>query len=367
VEKDLKRISLSRRGFLAAGMLAPLIPPWPGASSADPGRSFRVHAWERDRRNPVLRPGPESFDAFCCMNPFVIRRDDAYWMYYAGGDAQGVRRICLATAPVDAIDRWTKRGPILEPGGNGAFDETWCVLPCVHRINGRWHLYYTGRSADTAAGLQAFRGIGLAVSSDLTHWEKTASEPILEGDGFEQWPDNRGIAGGGRILDVPQPDGRALYRMYYTLSTGTPSPDLRVDQSKRAVVAHSWNGLDWFDKRVVLEPRSDADYEDVATIALNVWKTNIGFRALYSAIGTRFRAYAICEARSRDGLVWDRGAPGDNLALPPSGDGWESQMTAYPNVVHEPGRLRLFYCGNNFGATGIGTATADATSSGGSG
>ena len=49
----------------------------------------------------------------------------------------------------------------------------------------------------------------------------------------------------------------------------------------------------------------------------------------------------------------------DPLALPPCGDGWEKQMTEYPNVVEEHGRLRLFYCGNGYGATGIGTALAD--------
>ncbi|MEO6908800.1 MAG: hypothetical protein ABI210_13020 [Abditibacteriaceae bacterium] len=30
---------------------------------------------------------------------------------------------------------------------------------------------------------------------------------------------------------------------------------------------------------------------------------------------------------------------------------WESQMTTYPNVIEEDGKLRLFYCGNGYGAT----------------
>jgi hypothetical protein len=34
-------------------------------------------------------------------------------------------------------------------------------------------------------------------------------------------------------------------------------------------------------------------------------------------------------------------------------------MTEYPNVIEEDGRLRLFYCGNGYGRTGIGTATAE--------
>ena len=81
--------------------------------------------------------------------------------------------------------------------------------------------------------------------------------------------------------------------------------------------------------------------------------------AIYAGIGTRFGAYSICEAVSDDGLNWERGQPGENLALAPAGTGWESKMTEYPNVIEENGKLRLFYCGNGYGTTGIGTALAD--------
>lgn len=293
------------------------------------------------------------------MNPFVLRRDDAYWLFYAGGDEGGNRRICLATAPVSDVANWTRHGVVLERGMPGNFDEYWCVLPCVHRIGNRWHMYYTGRNARKDLGLQAFSGIGLAVSDDLRTWERHSDEPVLRGDGFPEWEGNCGIAGGARILEIPQPDGRTLYRMYYTLATGTPSKDLLVDQEKHAVIAHSYDGITWSDRRVILSPRRDADYENAAVIALNVWPVASGYRAIYAGIGTRFGAYSICEAASRDGLNWERGKPDENLAIAPSGDGWESGMVEYPNVIEENGRLRLFYCGNGYGATGIGTAIAE--------
>lgn len=333
-----------------AGRAAPA-----GEQEAEP---FRVHAWERDARNPVLPPGGGAFDAGCCMNPHVLRVGDEYYMYYAGADKSGGRRICLAIAPVSDVTKWRRLGPLFERGGKDAFDETWCVLPCVHRIGGTWHLYFTGRSA-REGGLQAFWGMGLATSDDMLHWKKHSDQPVLTGDGFPEWPENKGIAGGGRILEIPQPDGRVLYRMHYTLPTGRTSRSLLVDQAKQSVIAHSYDGLTWFDKRVVLRPRLDASYENAATIALNVWKTRTRWRAIYAGIGTRFGAYSICEAASDDGLNWVRGRPGENLALPPSGTGWESKMTEYPNVIEENGRLRLFYCGNGYGVTGIGTAVAD--------
>ena len=351
----------SRRAFLGqtaalAGLSAFNLPRATAAERAT--APFRVHAWQRDARNPIFPPGGGTFDVGRCMNPFVVTHEGEYWLFYAGADAKRNHRICLATCPVDNLAAWKRHGPLLDLGGKDSFDEMWCVLPCVQRFGGRWHLYYTGR-ARVGAGLQAFHGIGLATSEDLRHWKKFSPEPVLLGDGFADWPENRGIAGGGPIFALPQPDGSTRYRMYYTLATGTPSKDLLVDQAKQAVVAHSTDGLKWTDRRVVLRPRREADYENAATIALNPWKTADGWRALYAGIGTKFGAYAICEATSEDGLTWHRGAPGENLSLAPGKAAWENQMVEYPHVVREGAKLRLFYCGNGYGTTGIGTAVAE--------
>lgn len=315
-----------------------------------------THQWQRDARNPIFPPSDNWFDCSACMNPFVLRVSDDYYLFYAGGDKDHGRRICLAIASVDDITQWKRLGPILELGKAGNFDEFWNVLPCVHFINGRWHLYYTGRKRGNN-GLQDFCGMGLAQSDDLIHWKRYSDESVLSGDGFAQWPDNKAIAGGGRIIEI-EANSEKLYRMHYTLPCGTPNPDRRIDQEKHSAIVHSRDGINWFDKRIILSPRAASTYEDCATIALNVWKTPKQWRVVYAAIGTRFAAYSICEAVSEDGLNWHRGEPEENLVLPPQGDGWESQMTAYPNVVEEDGKLRLFYCGNGYGATGIGTAVA---------
>lgn len=328
----------------------------PARSGLD-AQPFCIHRWRKNKRNPIFPP-KEDYDVKRCMNPFVIRQDGHYWLFYGGKDWHGAHRVCLAIAPEGDVTKWERLGPLFERGAPGSFDELWCVLPCVHRIGRKWHLYYTGRGKH-GAGLQSFRGIGLVVSDDLLHWERLQVEPVLKGAGFSQWPENHGIAGGGRIIEMPRKDGRILYRMFYTLATGHPSSDRRIDQAKQSVIADSWDGIEWFDKRVVLEPRASASYENCATIALNVWPVETGWRAIYAGIGTRFSAYSICEATSLDGLAWHRGTPNENLAIPPTGTGWESEMTAYPNVIEENGLLRLFYCGNGYGATGIGTALAE--------
>jgi predicted GH43/DUF377 family glycosyl hydrolase len=130
------------------------------------------YRWRRDPGNPVLPVAPDSpYERTRCMTPFVVKGAGEYRLYYSGGDAKGRQRICLATASVETPSRLTRHGAILDLGAAGSFDAFWCVLPCVHRIGGKWHLYYSGHEG-TRLGLQSFPGIGLAVSDDGLRFER---------------------------------------------------------------------------------------------------------------------------------------------------------------------------------------------------
>ena len=321
---------------------------------------LRRFDWRRDPQNPVLPPQPGgAYDSTRCMNPFALRAGDEYRLYYSGGDAQGHQRICLATAPVDDPNAFTRHGPILDLGAPGEFDSRWCVLPCVHRIAGKWHLYYSGHEG-TDLGLQSFPGIGLAVSEDGVHFQKQSAAPVVTGDQTREVPHNRGVAGGGTIVEDEQRDGSTSYRMYYTLAVGTKNADVRIDQEKHCAVCHSRDGIHWSDHRLILSPRRDVGNEDIAVAAPFAWRDSGRFRMLYCGIGTRWGFYSISEAVSDDGYAWHRGHADGNLSLTPDPhSSWEAQMVEYPSVVAEENRLRLFYCGNGYGSTGIGTAVAD--------
>ena len=113
----------------------------------------------------------------------------------------------------------------MDVGGAESFDARWCVLPCVHRIGTKWHLYYSGHEG-TDLGLQSFPGIGLALSIDGLHFQRHSSEPVITGDQTEEFPNNRGLAGGGTILEDFLSDGTVCYRMYYTVAVGEKSADM---------------------------------------------------------------------------------------------------------------------------------------------
>jgi|GEM_PF-234258 len=315
--------------------------------------------WIRDEGNPILPPGrPGSFDSSCCMNPYVVTVGDELYLYYAGGDDQGRKRICLATTSSDDPTHWVRHGPVLELGEPGSFDAFWCVLPNVAQVGpDRWHLYYSGNSG-VGEGLSAFPGIGLAISADGRHWQKHPGNPILSPTGKDGDPDAVGM-GGGSVMQAQLPDGTTEWRMYYT-ACPTLGDDLFLDQQKRVCLAVSQDGVRWQRRGAVMFRDPDRDYENVAVATPIVEQSGDGlYRMWFSAIGTRWGAYSLGYAESDDGIDWRRGGHyGDDMQLGPIGDSWERQMVEYPYVIPDDGRLRLFYCGNGYGATGIGTAVS---------
>ena len=314
--------------------------------------------WIRDAGNPVLPPSEGEFDATRCMNPWIVREQDQYRLFYSGGGKDGKQKIGLATAAVHDLTNWTRTGPLFETGAPGSFDAQWCVLPHVVRMDDdRWHLYYTG-NAGSGSGLSAFPGMGLATSGDGITWTRQGDHPVLARSGEHGDPDAIGVAGGSVLL-VPQGDGSLQWRFYYTgcPTTGTPHA---LNQQKTICLAVSADGIEWTKQGAVMLRDPDRDYEDIGVAGPVVHLESDGmFRMWYSAIGTRHGFYSICYAESEDGIHWRRGVQsGDNLQLSPTGTGWEQQMVEYPTIIREGDHLRMFYCGNGYGRTGIGTAVS---------
>ena len=314
--------------------------------------------WIRDSANPVLPPLKEQVqESSCCMNPFAVRMEDTYRLYYAGADDDGHRRICLATAPIDQPAVWTRHGVVLDRGEDGDFDFNWTVLPHVVKFPDRWHLYYTG-NCGKGTGLAQFPGIGLAFSDDGISFTKYDQNPIIAPSHVEGDPDARGMAGGS-VIHVRLPGDLTEWRFYYT-GCPTLGEDVFLDQQKVVCYAVSQDGIQWEKRGAVLFRNSKRDYVNIAAAGPVVLQEADGsYRMFYSAIGTRWGYYSICYAESEDGIHWSSGnGYGDDLTLGPTGKSWEWQMVAYPSVIQEENRLRLFYCGNGYGETGIGTAVS---------
>jgi hypothetical protein len=80
------------------------------------------------------------------------------------------------------------------------------------------------------------------------------------------------------------------------------------------------------------------------------------FRMHYSWRGDG-TGYRVGYAESSDGAHWRRAD--DGAGPQPAGEGWDSEMIAYPQVFAHDGQTYMLYCGNGFSAAGFGLAVLE--------
>lgn len=324
-------------------------------------------AWVRSQQ-PVIR-ADGVFAETITMNPKAVIENDTIYLFYVGDDKSGRRHIRLATASVKEPENFTYQGIVVETGQQqGCFDYAWTVLPVVIKIrDGLYYMIYSGNSG-RGQGLSCFPGLGAAWSKDLIHWEKYEGNPVMPLEDIESGERVVGIAGGA-LLKEDLPDGGYLLHLYYTggLSLGD---NVFLDQQKACFHAVSTDGIHWKRLGCVRRRTTALDYENIASTAGPVLRDADGmYRCWYSSIGTRWGVYSITYAESEDGVKWNRGVRyGENLALGPESrdvdelhfrqNRWQDQSVSYPEVIREGEGLRMYYCGNEYGVGGIGTAVS---------
>jgi predicted GH43/DUF377 family glycosyl hydrolase len=129
-------------------------------------RSWDARSWRKEPK-PVLDYGPyASWDERAVADPYVIRIEPYFYMYYLGQDRARRQRLGIARSG-DGI-QWEKlrSSPVLELGGPGAFDENGLGEPAVWQSHGFYWMLYTGRD------IRENRRLGLARSSDGVRWRK---------------------------------------------------------------------------------------------------------------------------------------------------------------------------------------------------
>lgn len=324
-------------------------------------------SWVREQRPIIYADGV--FAQTITMNPWALVEGDTVYLFYAGDDASGRRQIRLATAPVSDPTAFSFQGVVIRNGEKGSFDYAWCVLPHVVKIkDGLYIMVYSGNRG-YGHGLSQFPGLGIAWSEDLRNWKKYEGNPVLPPLDEKNGEPQIGIAGGG-LLKEDLPDGGWKLHLYYTGMPTLSDDNIFLDQQKATYHASSVDGIHW-ERHGCVKTRTTAhDYENIASTGGPVIRDSDGlFRNWYSGIGTRWGVYSIPYAESEDGVHWNRGVRyGENLALAPESrdvdesdfrrNRWQDQSVSYPSVIRLGDTLRLYYCGNEYGAGGIGTAVS---------
>lgn len=178
----------------------------------------RSGGWSREPR-PVLDYGPyASWDERAVADPYVVRAEPYFYMFYLGQDR--ARRQRLGVARSRGGIQWEKlrSNPVLELGGPGAFDENGLGEPAVWNSHGFYWMLYTGRDAGEN------RAIGLARSTDGVNWSRLPavfhgaeawdSKVICDPAVLLAGPEVRVWFGGG---DVASPDERLNGQIGYAV------------------------------------------------------------------------------------------------------------------------------------------------------
>lgn len=100
---------------------------------------LKFKAWDH---NPILTPGePGSWDDYMVVLPNVVRDNNIFYLFYMGGNKNGVMRIGLATS-VDGFNFTKFEGnPVLAPDGSG-FDAYSVGGHVIMKQDSVWVMYF---------------------------------------------------------------------------------------------------------------------------------------------------------------------------------------------------------------------------------
>lgn len=272
-------------------------------------------------------------------------REDVIRMYVAFCDENMVGRIgyvdISAEKPSEVLA--VSRGPVLDIGTPGAFDENGILPTSALEVDGKLYLYYVGYQLGMKVRYYQFEG--LAASDDGGNsFRRVLRVPVTDRSDAEML--NRTSA------FVRRKGG--LFEMWYvggsewTVVNGKPLPMYNIKYLT------SEDGIRWGPEgRVCIDYESDDEHAFGKPYVIE----DSGLHKMFYSVRTRSKGYRIGYAESEDGQSWVR--RDSEVGIDVSESGWDSQMIAYACVVRYKERVYMFYNGNNLGETGFGYAVLE--------
>lgn len=189
---------------------------WPGVISVGYMTSEDGVTWRAEGDSPLFTSQGILYARNAAAANAVVVADDGTWMlYFHSLIGTGVIGRATASEPTGP---WTvDEGPVLEPGGEGAWDEDGLGWHSVVKADDGYVMYYTGHQQSTSM-------IGRATSGDGVMWTKyddaeTTEPPFAESDpvfgGTQEWEGN----------DVDRPEVRLTPEGWVMLYVGSDLND----------------------------------------------------------------------------------------------------------------------------------------------
>lgn len=232
------------------------------------------------------------------------------------------------------------RGPWLEPGARGAFDDSGASVACVRpRADGGLDCWYLGWTLGVTVPFRCAIGLARAAPGEA-RFTRLSAAPTIDRSAEDPF-----------TLGYPWvlPRGGEEWAWYGThLRWGPEGLDM-LHALRRAVRGPdgSWRR----DASPCLEPLGGAEY---ALSRPCVLPEGTGFLMWYC---TRHPRYRLGVARSPNGVQWHR--EDATLGFIGTVGDWEEGEQAYPCVFDHGGRRWMLYNGRGYGRTGFGLAVLE--------
>lgn len=229
--------------------------------------------------------------------------------------------------------------PVLDLGALGAFDDSGVTSSCLVKTAGRRLLYYTGWSRGVTVPFYLAAGVA---ADESGMFRRLSAAPLLDRSAVDPY-----LTASPFVL---REEGR--WRMWYVSATEWRecAPGPRHYYNIR--YAESADGIEWHrDGLVCLDYASEDEHAFARPCVVH---RDGSYRMWYAVRGARYR---IRHAVSQDGKVWRR--LGTEQGLDPAGDGWDSEMVAYPFVFRWEDATYMLYNGNGYGRSGVGMAVLE--------
>lgn len=302
--------------------------------------------WEK--RGFIYKPGGEApWMQSHAQVPTALLLEDRIRIYTT---IRPERRLSMTTyLDVDIKDPtnilYVHKEPILPLGEPGTFDEFGVMCSMVMHVGKEVWLYYNGwQRGQTVPYINA---IGLAISQDQGKSFKRA----FKGPVLTICPTQPYSAMSPSIIRED-----SIWRMWHGAGTGWIKVGDLYEPLYCIYHATSQDGINWQRSEAPCIPPNNAEE---ANARPTVFFENGKYHMWYSFRDSReFRggqgSYRIGYAQSTDGIHWQR--HDDKTGISTTAGSWDSDMTAYPNIISTPYGRYLFYNGNGFGESGFGYA-----------
>ena len=303
-----------------------------------------MRSMQEDKRlGLILRPAGIGWQRTHCQNPFAqILGERRARIHFATRDEQNRSRGAWAEFSFDqeipTLLRASER-PSIDLGLLGAFDDAGAMPGSIVEFEGRLLLFYTGWTLGRTVPFHFH--IGMAISPDRGEtFEKVSPAPVLGRNRHDPY-----ICGAPWVIA----ENGAL-RMWYSSATSWDA-DGGSDPLHHYTIKHatSGDGVEWETSDHICIPYREGEHAIARPV---VMKDGQDYRMIYCArrMGESYRVF---EARSRDGLVWERSA---EVFLDVGAAAWENEMVCYASELQVGESRLVLYNGNSYGRDGFGAA-----------